>query len=322
MVRQDGIRRMLTLDGASDDAQLERVLKALDSANRVRILRFLTERNASVNEIASALDLPLSTAALHIETLEEAGLIQTELEPASRGLRKMCFRMYDTIVLDLPRSQPAARTPAIELHMPIGAYSDCRVVPTCGLAGSESLIGMVDDPASFYEPGHVEAQLIWFRSGWVEYHFPNRLPAGALPKALTLSMEICSEAPHYNLDWPSDITIWINEVELGTWTSPADFGGVPGQLTPDWWGVHSTQYGLLKLWHVDESGSRVDGLRISEVPITNLGLTEAPFIAVRVGVRPDAQHVGGINIFGSKFGNYPQDLALRLSYVRNDTRDT
>jgi predicted transcriptional regulator len=317
---QSVIRRVLTLDGASDDSLIERVLKALDSANRLRILRYLTTRNASVNEIASALDLPLSTAALHVETLEEAGLIQTELEPASRGLRKMCARMYDMIVLDLPRSTSATRTPAIELAMPIGAFSDCRVLPTCGLAGSNGLIGMVDDPASFYEPGRVDAQLIWFRSGWVEYHFPNRLPAGAQPVALTLSMEICSEAPHHHPDWPSDITVWINGVEIGTWTSPADFGGEAGMLTPAWWYVHDTQYGLLKFWHVDDDGAKIDGLRISEVALSELRLTEAPYFAVRIGVKSGAEHVGGINLFGSKFGNYPQDLVLRVSYQRNGER--
>lgn len=314
----DGIRRVLSLDSTADDVQIERVLKALDSANRLRILRYLTTRTASVNEIAGALELPLSTAALHVETLEEAGLIQTELEPASRGLRKMCARMYDTIVLDLPRGSTAGRTPAIELAVPVGAFSDCRVTPTCGLAGADGLIGLVDDPASFYEPARAGAQLVWFRSGWIEYRIPNRLPAGAQPEALTLSMEVCSEAPHHNSDWPSDITMWVNGVEIGTWTSPADFGDEAGLLTPDWWGSSNTQYGLLKRWHVDRDGAKIDGLRTSEVTIDDLRLTEAPFIAVRIGVKADAEHVGGINLFGSRFGNYPQDLVLRVTYQRSD----
>jgi predicted transcriptional regulator len=224
--------------------------------------------------------------------------------------------MYDSIVLDLPRSTPVGRRPEIELAMPIGAFSDCRVSPTCGLASSAGLIGMVDDPASFYEPERSAAQLIWFRSGWIEYHFPNRLPAGASAEALTLSMEICSEAPHHNAEWPSDITVWINGVELGTWTSPADFGGQAGHLTPEWWGVHSTQYGLLKLWQIDSDGAKIDGFRISDVTIDALRLAEAPYVAVRIGIKPDAAHVGGLNLFGSQFGNYPQDLMLRVSYRR------
>jgi predicted transcriptional regulator len=93
-----------------------------------------------------------------------------------------------------------------------------------------------------------------------------------------------------------------------------DFGGQAGHLTPDWWGVHSTQYGLLKLWQLDATGTKIDGVWISDVTIDALRLLEAPYIAVRIGIKPDATHVGGLNLFGSQFGNYPQDLVLRMSY--------
>src|SRR5438128_3691469 len=193
MAGREAISRVLELDGGMEGPQLERVLKALDSLNRIRILRYLSDRVASVNDIAAALELPTSTAALHVETLEEAGLIRTELEPASRGLRKVCARMYDKIVLDLPiADQP--REQAVEMTMPIGAFVDCQVTPTCGLTSESGLIGLLDDPASFYEPARLEAQLLWFYQGYVEYRFPNRIPSGARPESLRLSMEICSEA--------------------------------------------------------------------------------------------------------------------------------
>jgi len=305
--------RVLMLDDGMDQAQMERVLKALDSLNRIRILRYLADRMASVNDIAGALDLPTSTAALHIEILEEAGLIRTEFEPASRGLRKVSARMYDRVVLDLPVAEPA-REQAVEMTMPIGAFADCQVVPTCGLLSETGIIGMLDDPASFYEPARMGAQLLWFHQGYAEYRFPNRLPSGAHAESLRLSMEICSEAPLFNLDWPSDITVWINGVEIGTWTSPADFGGEPGRLTPEWWTPRNTQYGLLKVWHVGERATEVDGMRLSAVTLHDLKLNDVPFIAVRIGIKADAEHVGGLNLFGSRFGNYPQDLFLRIGY--------
>jgi predicted transcriptional regulator len=307
------ISRILTLGEATPENQLERVLKALDSLNRIRILRYLSDRVASVSEVAAALDLATSTAALHIETLEDAGIIRTELAPASRGLQKVCARMFDKIVIDLP-VKDKLREQAVELTMPVGAFVDCQVTPTCGLLSETGIIGLLDDPASFYEPNRMEAQLLWFYQGYVEYRFPNRVPAGAFPDSLRLSMEVCSEAPLYNLDWPSDITVWINGVEVGTWTSPADFGGEPGRLTPDWWTPRNTQYGLLKFWHVNEEKSEVDGMLVSGVTIRDLKLAEAPFIAVRIGIKPDAEHIGGINLFGSRFGNYPQDLVLRIGY--------
>lgn len=305
--------RILSLDDTTPDVQLERVLKALNSLNRIRILRLLSDRVASVSEIAMALEIPVSTAALHIEVLEEAGFIRTELEPASRGLQKVCARMFDRVIVDLPVST-RPREQAFELTMPIGAFVDCQVSPTCGLLTESDIIGLLDDPASFYEPARINAQLLWFHQGYVEYRFPNRLPGRAIPTSLRLSMEACSEAPLYKLDWPSDITVWINGVEIGAWTSPSDFGGEPGRLTPDWWTPINTQYGLLKIWHVSERASEVDGMRISGVTIRDLKLGSSPFVAVRIGVKPDAERVGGLNLFGSRFGNYPQDLVLRISY--------
>ncbi len=307
------LRRQLVLDNNTNDAQLESVLKALDSLNRIRILQFLSDRVASVNEIAGALELPMSTSALHVETLEAAGLIRTELEPASRGLRKVCTRMYDQIIIDLPVTEQQYDQ-SIELSMPIGAYVDCQVAPTCGLLSQHGPIGLLDDPASFYEPEHVEAQLLWFSQGYVEYRFPNRLPASAIPDSLQLSMEACSEAPLYNLDWPSDVTVWINGIEVGTWTCPGDFGGERGRLTPEWWTPRNTQFGLLKLWYVNGREAKVDGTRVSGVTVGQLKLKDSPFISLRIGVKPDAEHVGGLNLFGRRFGNYPQDLVLRIGY--------
>ncbi len=44
-------------------------------------------------EIAEALGLPPSTATLHINILENAGLIKTDLRPATRGLQRVCARV-------------------------------------------------------------------------------------------------------------------------------------------------------------------------------------------------------------------------------------
>jgi predicted transcriptional regulator len=149
----------------------------------------------------------------------------------------------------------------------------------------------------------------------VKYQFPNRLPPQVTIDSLQLGLELCSEAPLHHDDWPSDITLWINDVEIGTWTSPADFGGKQrGKLTPAWWESRNSQYGLLKVWQVNGEGSFVDGIKVSPIHLADLKLTEHPVISVQIGVKEDAEHVGGINIFGSQFGNYPQDIILRIRY--------
>ena len=306
--------RNLFLEGNPEDEDVQRVLKAMASETRLRILHLLGQQLLNVSEVAQALDLPISTANMHINILEAAGLLLSEHKPATRGSQKVCSRAYDTLLLQFPKAiEPEGEF--IELSTPVGGFVDCQVVPTCGLANEAGLIGLLDDPASFYEVGRAQAQLLWFHQGYVKYRFPNRLPPKARVESLSLSFEVCSEAPMHHNDWPSDITVWINEVEAGTWTSPADFGGQRGKLTPAWWEGHNSQYGLLKVWQVNQNHSLVDGLKVSSVTLNDLNIGAHDYLSVRIGVKEDARFVGGINLFGRAFGNYPQDIILRLRYT-------
>lgn len=310
---EPGTSRDLTLNLNEDLIRLEKTFKALGSTPRLRILRLLAGRLLNVSEVAKQLALPISTVNAHIGALEEAGLLLTEHRPATRGSQKICATAVDNIFVRLPRDA-AQRAEVAEFAMPIGAYVDCYVAPTCGLTSETGIIGLFDHPDSFYETDRLGAQLLWFHRGYVEYRFPKRLPPAAELEALHLSFEACSEAPLHHTDWPSDITVWINGREIGTWTSPADFGGQRGQLTPEWWDVNNTQYGLLKVWQVGHEGSKLDGLEASDVTLRDLDLMRKSYITVRIGVRQDARHVGGINLFGPGFGNYPQGLVMRLLY--------
>lgn len=312
LLREQKIGPLLRVEANSPRGK--QVLKALASEPRLRILELLGERLSNVSEIADALHIPISTANMHVGILEDAGLLITELQPATRGVQKVCARAYEVITVTLPVDRSAAHARAVELSTPIGSYVDCSVTPTCGLASNTGIIGLLDDPTSFYEPERLNAQLIWFHHGYVEYRLPNRLPPKAAPISLHLSAEICSEAPMHHDDWPSDITVWINGVDIGTWTSPADFGGQRGVLTPGWWETRNTQYGLLKVWQVNQDGSFVDGRQVSDVCLPELEISANSFVSLRFGVRADAEHVGGINLFGSGFGNYPQDIVLRVNY--------
>src|SRR5918995_3988639 len=147
-------RKSLHVDANTPGGEALEMLKALGNETRMGILRYLGDRVVSVNQIAQDLNLPASTATMHIVVLERAGLLHTEMKPASRGLQKVCARTYDELVIDLPRGERHSRE-AIELTMPIGGYSDFSVEPTCGLARSDGLIGYLDDANSFYEPDRI-----------------------------------------------------------------------------------------------------------------------------------------------------------------------
>ncbi|MGC5772047.1 ArsR/SmtB family transcription factor [Paenibacillus pabuli] len=307
---------MLELSFDNPD-ELVTVTHALSTRSRVDILRLLISQNLNIVEIAEALQLPVSTVASNIKVLEAARLINTELLPASRGAMKVCSRNYDDIhiALNLEKAIPKGDIQVYEVDMPIGHYSDCEVSPTCGMANGEGMIIREDEPASFYHPKHVGAQIMWFRKGYVEYLMPLEIPAEAVIESLELSMEICSEAPNYDHNWPSDISVWINGVEIGMWTCPGDFGDRRGKLNPAWWFEWSTQYGLLKTWRVDKNKTTLDMEKISAVDLTQLNLQNSHKLRVRIGMKPDAVHQGGVNLFGRQFGDYDQNIKMTVHYA-------
>lgn len=307
---------MLELSFDNPD-ELVTVTHALSTRSRVDILRLLISQNLNIVEIAEALKLPVSTVASNIKVLEAARLINTELLPASRGAMKVCSRNYDDIhiALNLEKAIPKGDIQVYEVDMPIGHYSDCEVSPTCGMANGEGMIIREDEPASFFHPKHVGAQIMWFRKGYVEYLMPLEIPGEAVIESLELSMEMCSEAPNYDHNWPSDISVWINGVEIGMWTCPGDFGDRRGKLNPAWWFEWSTQYGLLKTWRVDKNKTTLDMEKISAVDLDQLNLQNSHKLRVRIGIKQDAVHQGGVNLFGRQFGDYDQNIKMTVHYA-------
>ena len=291
------------------------VLKAFASPARVRVLKLLQMRGAlNVNDIALALDLPQSSVSANIQVLEDAGLIRTETQRARKGNQKICHTLFDEVLVMFKDDPKPTDANSIEVAMPLGLYTSCEVSAPCGLCSVEGIIGLLDVPDTFLDPGRMGTGLIWFTRGYVEYQFPNntKLMKGDV-NALEFSMELSSEVPGTAADWPSDITVSVNRIDVGTWTSPGDFGDKRGVFTPAWWTLKGSQYGKLKSWRVTTAGTFVDGLKISPVSIKDLDLGAHRSIRLRIGVHEDAKHPGGINIFGRGFGNYDQDIVLRMT---------
>lgn len=293
---------------------LYKYVHALDSPVRIRIIRALSEGSMNVGELAQKLDIPMSSAALAVKTLEEAGIIMTETQPGARGAMKICSRKTDTMSISLMPLEKM-ETNVLTLHMPIGGYSCAEGIrPTCGIVGENAYICDMDDPAGFYVTGRFAAQLIWLREGELEYRFSYQRMERMEIEWMELSFEACSEAPMHSDPWKSDIGVSVNGHPLGVWTSPCDCGGRRGRLTPAWWPELNTQYGFLKTWRVTGEGSFLENERVSETKVGDLALEGAQPICVRIGVDKDAQNVGGINLFGENFGDHAQGIILRLGY--------
>lgn len=290
--------------------------RALGSPIRIRILRLIASQKLSIAEIARELEIPPSSAALHIKELEQVGLIRIEQQPGTRGLMKLCTRYVDKINIRLYDIGENANN-IITVEMPIGFYSSCNVSPSCGLATPDTIIGGDDATEAFYFPERFQAGLLWTSSGFVEYNFPNKLyslPYRTAPTSVLVSMELCSETIGYKNDWKSDITLWINGKDCGTWTSPGDFGDRRGKYNSLFWGLGRTQYGLLTTWEINGEGSFVNGLKMGSTTIEGLSIMQEPGIAVRIGNKEDAEYKGGFNLFGKGFGDYSQDILMSIIY--------
>jgi len=287
--------------------------KALSSPTRISILKLLYYNSLYVGEIAQKLDIPPSSAALHIRMLEDAELINTEWRPGIRGSKKLCSRKNDMLTIQLagmPHDIEQIKT----ISMPVGAYTGCSVFPTCGIAGETGIIGYEDRPSDFFLPDRFKAQLVWSSRGYVEYKFPHLLDHGVALKRMNLSFEACSEAPNYRENWKSDITVWINGIECATWQSPGDFGSRRGRLNPAWWENGSTQYGWLITIEITDEGTMLNSQSATLTCIKDLHLTRSPVITLRIGNKETAAYQGGFNIFGEKFGDYAQNILLSFIY--------
>lgn len=294
-----------------DTEQLATLSKALSAEIRIEILKLLNRKEMNINEISEHLKLPRSSAAAHLALLEEAGLIKTTLLPGIRGSMKLCSKSMDSFGVNL---HTLLEEEAEVINMPIGNFVDYYVEATCGIVSEKGHIDEEDEPRCFYNPDRTKAKLLWFGKGYVEYRFPNHLLTNKEVKQVEISMELCSEDHEYNLDFPSDITLWVNGMESGTFHCPSDFGGRRGKLNPSWWPDKNTQFGVLKTWKLSIEGTFLDDLKVRDTVIQDYKLADNAYISVRVGIKEDAKNIGGINLFGNCFGDYAQDIRMKIIF--------
>ena len=289
------------------------LFKALGSEVRIEIVRILLENNGmNMNELASRLNITNGALTSHIKKLEECGIVTVSSETSGHGNQKICSVHLDKILIDLQNQEKDEDVYTTSIK--VGLFSDYEVYPTCGLASASKIIGQVDDTRYFSHPDRYDADILWFTKGYVEYVVPNFIPFSQKIDELCISAELSSEAPGVNNIWPSDVYFYLNDVFLGIWTSPGDFGDVKGIFTPDWWFPNWNQYGLLKMLVINHQGTYIDGLQISSVTIDRFNLTSKSSIKLKMAVPDTAEHVGGLTIYGKSFGNYNQDINVRISY--------
>lgn len=289
------------------------VYEALASDVRINIIQLLSKNKMNIKELAEELQISSPIVTKHVKKLEDAGIIKTEKIPGKSGLQKISILKVDHIEINFPK-KIFHSFESYETSVPIGHFTDFDLKPTCGLATEKEFIGRVDEPKYFMDPKRVDAEILWFTQGFIQYNIANFLKDEEKLQQFEISLEVSSEFPFANDVWPSDITFSLNGIELGTWTSPGDFADTRGKFTPSWWPSNINQYGLLKTLRVTGHGTYIDGDPISDVSIDDLD-TSCDRWTFRIEVKEDAKYVGGVTIFGKKFGNHNQDIIFKLYYL-------
>ena len=303
----------LSVANEHDHDMIVKISHALAVPDRVKILKSLLLRPKNLSELSAELDIPVSSVSRHIDELNKAQLIFVNYQPGPKGHTKYCSQMVMsyTVSLDAPRAVESLAKEYI-VEMPVGLYSHCHIKAPCGMTSKDGTIGAYDDPSTFFLPDRINAECIWFDTGFISYNFPKPSEPSEISE-ISFSFEICSETVYYNNNWPSDITVSVNDAEITTFTSPGDFGGRRGRYTPDFWPITSTQFGILKTITVNSQGVFVDKTFVhSHVTIADLALSEGSAVRLTIGIKNDAVHRGGLNLFGRNFGDYPQAIVMTV----------
>lgn len=289
------------------------VFEALASKTRLKILRFIGGDKKSISEIAAHLKLSNAITTRHVQQMEDAGILDSERGTGENRNKKLAFLKIDDIHINFPE-KIYHDLKLYTTDLKIGHFTDFLVSPTCGLATVDEVVGRFDEPRYFMDSRRVDAALLWFREGYVEYKIPNYLQKDERPELLEISFELASEFPLSSNVWPSDISIYINEIKVAVYTVPGNFSDIRGRYTPAWWNAHHSQYGQLKHIRVNTLDTGIDGVAYSQIKLSDLNLNDTTFITLRFAVEPDAVNKGGFTLFGEGFGNHDQNILINLYY--------
>ena len=306
------------IEGTKDTTSLAALGRALSSPARIQMIRLVNKKNMLASEIAAELNLPLSSTIFHLNILEEAGIIKKSFSTKGKGTLHWYTYVTNIAIIRFRNSngcfKPESHAPFV-YHINIGEYIDAEFSAECGIATTQRQI-MSGDPHNVFVTGRHDAQVIWTQGyGSLLYAIPNNYAQEGKLDEIKISLEICSEAPGFNNDYPSDITFSINGIDVCTFVSPGDFGDRYGKFTPTWWYPESTKYGLLTNISIRSNGVYLNERLVNKnVCIHDLGLQETNKTTFGIEVKKDAQHLGGFNIFGGQFGDYDQHIIFTATY--------
>ncbi len=303
-----------------------KVVKALSNDIRIRILQMLFASDMNVQQIAARLNLSKTAVLTHINILEESGFIKSQVLSGSVGNQRICSCVYEKLVFDFILDKYDDEGIYYESEIPVGNFFDFEAYAPCGLATRHSIIKKWDDPSVMCDVKRVTADLAWIAFGYFEYKIPvSPLFSNQKVTGLVIEMEISAQqlvskhkmvclppymTPERITDGVSDITFWLNGVELGTQTVEAGTQAEKAVYTPAWWRTQPVHGVLVKI-EINEKGVFLGDRKVGNATYGDVCREEDPFISFRVGIKEEALHASGMTIFGEGFGRYDRQIIVK-----------
>lgn len=132
---------------------------------------------------------------------------------------------------------------------------------------------------------------------------------------IEISLEIPSEFPVSNDNWPSNISFTLNGNFIGKWTSLGNYSDMRGVKNPNWWSRKNSQYGLLKNIRIFKNETLIDSEKLSDAKLSDFDFSD-PLFSLKISVNKDAENIGGVTLFGKEFGNHDQNINFRIYYCK------
>jgi len=304
------------------------VVKALSSDSRMKILTMLSGGDMNIQSIADRLDLSKTATLVHINVLEKAGFITSRYQSGSAGKKRICHREYDRLVFDFdPLKNEDEEETYYENEIAVGNYFGFDAWAPCGLATHNHIIRKWDDPNTFFSTERVNAAMVWTAFGYLEYRIPmDPLFVGRHITKIKINMELAAHhmvKTHAALTLPpgitadritedsTDVTFWVNGTEIGTQIVGVGSSREEAVYTPTWWRTLPYHGELVKL-SINEGGCFINKRKTSDRVSGAILDEQNRFLTLRIGIKPDAEHMNGIMLFGSDFGHYNHGLMVKF----------
>lgn len=293
------------------------IYQALDSPVRLEIIDIISHETVTPTQLAQRLNISKAAVSKNLHILEAAKIIR--LQKGRDNRHNVPVMNIEKISINFPQKIfPEYHKTTYDI--PIGNYFAIdNVAPSCGIATATKIITPMDDRNVFFDASRLQAQMLWFTQGSIEYIIPNELPQNGHIELLEFDIEMSSEFPLSNNNWRSKIGFWLNNTFLGATELPGNFSDVPGKYTPNWWPPKFSQYGILNHIRIGELDTSIDSVTISDIKINDLNLETESRLTLKMAALPfEDGTYGGLTLFGESFGNHRQNIQANVYYSQSE----